>query len=50
MKTEFIHVEVSFAQRKKDVKYNPAYDALDEEFSLASALIKAKADAEMTQS
>ncbi len=50
MKTKFIPVEVSFAEWKKDARYKAAYDALDKEFALASALIKARADAEMTQS
>jgi ribosome-binding protein aMBF1 (putative translation factor) len=49
MNSEFIPVEESFAQWKKDPKYIAAYDALENEFSLASALIKARGDAEMTQ-
>jgi ribosome-binding protein aMBF1 (putative translation factor) len=49
MNSEFIPVEESFAQWKKDPKYVAAYDALENEFSLASALIKARGDAEMTQ-
>jgi ribosome-binding protein aMBF1 (putative translation factor) len=49
MKTKFIPVEVSFAEWKKDKRYVAAYDALGEEFALASAMIKARADAEMTQ-
>jgi ribosome-binding protein aMBF1 (putative translation factor) len=49
MKTQFIPVEESFKQWKKDHKYVAAYNALDEEFALASAMIKARADADMTQ-
>ena len=49
MKTKFIPVEESFKSWKKDPKYVAAYNALDEEFALASAMIKARADADMTQ-
>jgi ribosome-binding protein aMBF1 (putative translation factor) len=49
MKQKFIPVEESFKQWKKDAKYVAAYEALEAEFSLASALIKARADADMTQ-
>jgi ribosome-binding protein aMBF1 (putative translation factor) len=49
MKTKFIPVEESFKQWKKDPKYVAAYDALEAEFALASAMIKARADADMTQ-
>ena len=49
MKQKFIPVEASFKQWKKDPRYVAAYDALEPEFSLASALIKARADANMTQ-
>jgi hypothetical protein len=42
MKTKFIPVEESFKQWKKDPKYVAAYDALEAEFVLASALIKAR--------
>jgi ribosome-binding protein aMBF1 (putative translation factor) len=49
MKPKFIPVEASFEQWKKDPGYVAAYDALEEEFALASALIKARADADMTQ-
>ena len=49
MKQNFIPVEESFKQWKKDPKFVAAYDALEAEFSLASALIKARADADMTQ-
>jgi DNA-binding XRE family transcriptional regulator len=53
MKAKFIPVEESFKQWKKDPKYVAAYvaayDALESEFALASAMIKARADADMTQ-
>lgn len=37
------------AEWMKDADYRDAYDALDEEFALASALIRARADAGLTQ-
>ncbi len=49
MKHKFIPVEESFKQWKKDPQYVAAYEALDEEFALASALIKARGNADMTQ-
>lgn len=49
MKTKIIPVAASFKEWKKDPKYAAAYESLKQEFSLASALIKARADAEMTQ-
>jgi ribosome-binding protein aMBF1 (putative translation factor) len=49
MKRKFISAEESFKRWKKDPKYVAAYDALEEEFALASALIKARSEAEMTQ-
>jgi ribosome-binding protein aMBF1 (putative translation factor) len=49
MKPKFIPVEESFKQWKKDPKYVAAYNALDAEFALASAMIKARAGADMTQ-
>jgi hypothetical protein len=42
MRRKFISAEESFKRWKKDPKYVAAYDALDEEFALASALIKAR--------
>jgi hypothetical protein len=42
MKPKIIPVEESFAQWKKDPKYVAAYEALEGEFALASALIKAR--------
>jgi ribosome-binding protein aMBF1 (putative translation factor) len=49
MKRKFIPAEESFAKWKKDPKFVATYDALEEEFALASALIKARSDADMTQ-
>jgi ribosome-binding protein aMBF1 (putative translation factor) len=49
MNTKFIPVEESFEQWKKDPNYVVAYDALESEFALASAMIKARSDADMTQ-
>ena len=49
MNTKFIPVEESFKQWKKDPKYVAAYNALEKEFAIASAMIKARADANMTQ-
>jgi len=49
MKRKFIPAEESFKQWKKDPKYVAAYNALEAEFALASAMIKARADADMTQ-
>ena len=49
MKRTFIPVEESFAKWKKDPKYVAAYEALEEEFALAAAMIKARGDADMTQ-
>jgi ribosome-binding protein aMBF1 (putative translation factor) len=49
MKRKSIPVEDSFKQWSKDPAYRAAYDALDEEFSLASSIIKARADADLTQ-
>jgi ribosome-binding protein aMBF1 (putative translation factor) len=44
-----IPAEKAFAEWRKDPGYVAAYDALDEEFALAAALIKARAEADMTQ-
>lgn len=49
MKTKFIPVEESFKQWKNDPRYVAAYNALEKEFALASAMIKARAEANMTQ-
>ena len=39
---KMIPVEESFAEWRKDPKYVEAYDAIEDEFSLAAALIKAR--------
>ncbi len=39
----------AFADWRKDPKYVAAYDALEEEFALAAALIHARGEADMTQ-
>jgi hypothetical protein len=40
MKRKFISVEESFKRWKEDPRYVAAYNALEKEFALASALIK----------
>jgi DNA-binding XRE family transcriptional regulator len=49
MKRKFIPVEESFAKWKNDPAYAAAYASLEAEFALASSLIKARAEADMTQ-
>ena len=49
MSRKFIPVEEAIVEWRKDPEFLAAYDALEAEFSVASALIKARADAEMTQ-
>jgi len=49
MSRKFVPVEETFAEWRKDPEYNAAYDALEEEFALASAMIEARANADMTQ-
>ena len=44
-----IPVEKVFAEWRRDPEYVAAYDALEEEFALASALIEARARAGLTQ-
>lgn len=46
---KFIPVEESFRRWDSEPEFRAAYDALDEEFALARALIKARSDADMTQ-
>jgi ribosome-binding protein aMBF1 (putative translation factor) len=46
---KMIPVEESVAEWCKDPEYVKAYDALEEEFSLASAMIQARAHAGLTQ-
>jgi ribosome-binding protein aMBF1 (putative translation factor) len=47
--SKMIPVEESFAEWRKDPSYVEAYDALEDEFSLAAALIEARARAGLTQ-
>jgi len=49
MKSKFIPVTESFTKWKKDPAYVAAYASLEEEFALASSLIKARSEADMTQ-
>jgi len=49
MKRKVIPAEEAFTQWRKDPKYVAAYEALKEGFSLASALIKVRGEADMTQ-
>ena len=49
MKRKFIPVEEAFAGWRENPDFVAAYAALDEEFALAEALIKARAAAHMTQ-
>lgn len=47
--SKMIPVEESFVEWRKDPRYVEAYEALEEEFSLATALIEARARAGLTQ-
>src|SRR5665213_3039703 len=49
MKRKFIPVAESFAKWKKHPAYAAAYNSLEAEFALASSLIKARTEADMTQ-
>src|SRR5579863_8558073 len=49
MSRKFIPVEESFREWRKDPKYVETYDALEDEFAVAAALIKARSEAAMTQ-
>jgi ribosome-binding protein aMBF1 (putative translation factor) len=49
MKHKFIPAEESFREWMKDPEYVAEYNALEEEFALASALIEARSKANMTQ-
>jgi ribosome-binding protein aMBF1 (putative translation factor) len=49
MTRKFIPVEEAFAEWRKDPAFMAEYDALEEEFALADALIRARAAADMTQ-
>jgi ribosome-binding protein aMBF1 (putative translation factor) len=46
---KFIPVSEAAARWRKNPKFVAAYDALEEEFALASALIAARGHADMTQ-
>jgi ribosome-binding protein aMBF1 (putative translation factor) len=49
MKHSYIPVKAAAKEWMKNPKFRAAYDALEEEFALASALIRARGDADMTQ-
>jgi ribosome-binding protein aMBF1 (putative translation factor) len=49
MKRKYIPAEEAFQEWRKDPEYVATYDALEDEFAVASALIKARGDANMTQ-
>lgn len=49
MTRTFIPVQELFEEWEKDPEFRAAYDAMDEEFALANALIQARTDADMTQ-
>ena len=49
MTGKYIAVEEAFKEWRKDTEYVAAYDALQAEFALASALIKARGNADLTQ-
>jgi len=49
VKRKFIPADESFAKWKKDPEYAAAYASLEREFALASSLIKARSEADMTQ-
>ena len=46
---KYIPVEEAFGRWHEDPAYRAAYDALEEEFALAKALIEARSRADMTQ-
>jgi ribosome-binding protein aMBF1 (putative translation factor) len=48
-KAQLISADEVFAKARKNPTYREAYDALDEEFSLVAAMIKARTDAGLTQ-
>ena len=49
MKRQYIPAEEAFKEWRKDPEYVAAYDALEEEFALASASIKARDVADIRQ-
>ncbi len=49
MTRKYIPVQEAFEEWKKNPKFMAAYDALEDEFALAGALIEARSKADMTQ-
>jgi ribosome-binding protein aMBF1 (putative translation factor) len=49
MTRRYIPVEEAAKEWMKDPEFRAEYDALEDEFTLASALIKARGDADLTQ-
>ena len=49
MTRKYIPVEEAAKRWMKNPEFRAAYDALEDEFALASALIKARGEADMTQ-
>jgi len=49
MSRKYIPVDEAAREWFKDPEFVAAYDAMEDEFALASALIKARSDADMTQ-
>ena len=49
MTRRYIPVEEAAKEWMKDPEFRAEYDALEDEFALASALIKARGDADLTQ-
>lgn len=49
MTRKLIPVEEAFAEWRRDPAYVKAYDALEDEFALAKAMIEARAQAGLTQ-
>jgi hypothetical protein len=49
MKRKFIPAERTFQQWKKDPKHVAAYETLEKEFALASALVETRSKADVTK-
>jgi DNA-binding XRE family transcriptional regulator len=49
MTRKYISVEEAAKEWMEDPEFRAAYDALEDEFALAGALIKARSEADMTQ-
>ncbi len=49
MTRQYIPVDEWAEKKMRDPEFKAAYDALEDEFALATALVEARADAEMTQ-